>query len=301
MAKKKQDEALTVTTSDETWNSEDNAWYQQAKQAAQSLQNRAAFSYDPTADPLYRAAKDQYLTQGRRAMEDVLGRTASLSGGYASSYAQTQATRAYDDQLLRLASLLPDYYERARTAYDKETKALQDELGTAIGLYDKDYQVWLDKQSARERQAKADREADQWERQFAADNDQWERRFAEDHDRWAAEQDQWERRFATDNDQWERQFAADNDQWERRFAEDHDRWAAEFTQEAEKWAAQQAASAANQSDSEKANARSYAYRMAMLALQQGLSVSDALLETAGIDKAYAETIRRYYYKLRNQN
>ena len=35
----------------------------------------------------------------------------------------------------------------------------------------------------------------------------------------------------------------------------------------------------------------------MLALQQGLSVSDALLETAGIDKAYAESIRQYYYNL----
>ena len=301
MAKKKQDEALTWDAPDETWNSEDNAWYQQAKQTAQALRDRTAFSYDPAADPLYRAAKNQYLTQGRRAMEDVLGRTASLSGGYASSYGQTHAAQAYDDQLLRLASLLPDYYERARTAYDKETKALQDELGTAIGLYDKDYQVWLDKQSARERQAKADREADQWERQFAADNEQWERRFAEDHDRWAAEQDQWEQRFATDNDQWERQFAADNDQWERKFSEDHDRWVAELAQEAEECAAKQAASAASQSASEQANARSYAYRMAMLALQQGLSVSDTLLETAGIDKAYAETIRRYYYNLRNQN
>ena len=38
--------------------------------------------------------------------------------------------------------------------------------------------------------------------------------------------------------------------------------------------------------------------MAMLALQQGLSVSDSLLQTAGINKSYAETIRRYYAALR---
>lgn len=251
MAKTKKNDWLTGdAVEDETWNSEENAWYQQAQQAAHSLLDRPAFSYDPAADPLYRAAKDQYLRQGRRAMEDVLGRTAALSGGYASSYAQTQATQAYDDQLTRLASLLPDYYERARAAYDRETESLRDELGTAIGLYDKDYQLWLDKQSARERQTAADLKAEQWEREFA---------------------------------------------------EDHDRWAAEFAQEAEKWAAQQTASAASQSRSEQANARSYAYRMAMLALQQGLSVSDALLETAGIDKAYAETIRKYYYELRNKH
>jgi hypothetical protein len=245
MAKKKE-EWLTEAAPDETWNSTDNAWYQQAMQTAQALLDRPAFSYDPAADPLYRTAKDQYLRQGRRAMEDVLGRTASLTGGYASSYAQTQASQAYDDQLTRLSALLPDYYDRARAAYDRETAALRDELGTAIGLYDKDYQVWLDRQSARERQTEADRKAEQWERQFS---------------------------------------------------EDHDRWAAEFAQAAERWAAQQAASEASLAHSDQANARSYAYRMAMLALQQGLSVSDALLETAGIDKAYAESIRQYYYNL----
>ena len=262
MARKKQDEWLTEgAEADESWNNEDNAWYQQAVEAAQALLNRPGFSYDPAADPLYRAAKDQYLRQGRRAMEDVLGRTASLTGGYASSYAKTQAAQAYDDQLTRLSYLLPDYYDRARAAYDRETASLQDELGTAIGLYDKDYQVWLDRQTARERQAESDRKAAQWEREFA-----------EDHDRWTTDQAQ----------------------WERRFAEDHDRWAAEFARETEQWAAQQAANAENQSQSERANARSYAYRMAMLALQHGISVSDALLETAGIDKAYAESIRQYY-------
>ncbi len=260
MAKKK-DEWEEEGTSSESWNNEDNAWYRQATQTAQALLDRPGFSYDPAADPLYKSARDQYVKQGRRAMEDVLGKAASLTGGYASSYAQTQASQAYDDQLTRLANLLPDYYERARAAYDRETAALRDELGTAIGLYDKDYQVWLDRQSAIERQNAADAKAEQWEREFAENHDQWERRFAEDHDRWAAE----------------------------------------FARDAEKWAAQQAAAASSQSSSEQANARSYAYRMAMLALQQGLSVSDTLLETAGIDKNYAETIRRYYYDLRHQN
>ena len=274
MARKNQDEEWLTENPDaeETWNSADNAWYQQAQQTAQALLNRPGFSYDPAADPLYRSAKDQYLRQGRKAMEDVLGRTASLSGGYASSYAQTQASQAYDDQLTRLAALLPDYYERARAAYDRETADLRDELGTAIGLYDKDYQDWLDRQSARERQEEAERRAEQWEREFERDQDHWEQEFSEDHDRWTTSLDQ----------------------WERRFAEDHDRWAAEFARETEQWAAQQAANAEHQSQSERASARSYAYRMAMLALQQGLDVSDALLETAGIDRAYAETIRQYY-------
>lgn len=243
MAKKKEEYET------EEWSAEDNAWYQQAKQNAEALLNRPAFRYDPDADPLYQSARQQYVRLGKQAMEDTLGRTAALSGGYASSYAQTQAAQAYDAQLTRLAELLPDYYEKARSAYDKETGTLEDALGAALGLYDKDYQLWLDRQSAQERQAAADLK---------------------------------------------------NDQWERSFAEDHDRWEAEFAQEAEKWAAQQAASAASQARSDQNTNRSYAYRMAMLALQQGLSVSDALLEAAGIDKAYAETIRRYYYNLHHQ-
>ena len=230
----------------EEWSAEDNAWYQKARQTAEALLDRSPFSYDPGADPLYQNARDRYVRLGKQAMEDTLGQAAALSGGYASSYAQTQGQRAYDQRLDRLAELLPDYYDRARGAYDKETGALRDALGTALGLYDKDYQAWLDRQSARERAAAAETK---------------------------------------------------NDQWEREFAEDHDRWTAELAQEAEHWAAQQAASAASQAHSDQNTNRSYAYRMAMLALQQGLSVSDELLAAAGIDKDYAETIRRYYYNL----
>lgn len=248
MAKKKDE------WTEEEWKAEDDPWYQQARQTAEALLDRPAFSYDPEGDPLYRAAKDQYLRQGRRAMEDSMGRAAALSGGYASSYAQTLGNQAYDDSLSRLAELLPNYYEKARSAYDSETGKLRDALGTALGFYDKDYQVWLDRQSALERQAAAEEKSEQWEREFA-----------EGHSRWEAE-----------------------------FDEDHERWTQELLQEAERWAAQQAASAASQAHSDQNTERSYAYRMAMLALQHGLRVSDALLQAAGIDKTYAETIRRYY-------
>ena len=238
---KKQDENEVYEA--EEWQAEDNEWYQKARQTAQALLDRDPFSYDPGTDPLYQSTKNQYLRLGKRAMEDTLGQAAALSGGYASSYAQTQGQQAYEERLNRLAELLPDYYDRARSAYDRETGAMEDALGTALGLYDKDYQAWLDRQSARERAASAETKESQWEREFA---------------------------------------------------EDHERWAAEFAREAEKWAAQQAASAASQAHADEKTNRSYAYRMAMLALQQGLSVSDALLAAAGIDKAYAETIRRYY-------
>ncbi len=237
MAKKQEEWA------EESWQAEENPWYQKAQQSAEALTDRPAFSYDPAGDPLYRQAKERYLRQGRQAMEDSMGRAAALSGGYASSYAQTLGTQAYDAQITRLAELLPQYYDKARSAYDRETDALQDALSSALGLYDKDYQAWLDRQSARERQAAAETKQDQWEREFA---------------------------------------------------EEHSRWEAELAQDREKWTAQQAATAASQARSDAASARSYAYRMAMVALQHGLRVSDAMLSAAGIDKSYAETIRRYF-------
>ncbi len=253
MAKKK-DEYTEDEYSEKEWNAQDNEWYQKARESADALDNREPFSYDPGADPLYQSAKEQYSRLGRRAMEDTMGQAAALSGGYASSYAQTQGEQAYGERIARLAELLPDYYDRARSAYDRETGDLRDKLNSALDFYDKDYQAWLDEQSARERAEAAETKYDQWEREFA-----------EDHDRWEAE-----------------------------FADDHDRWTQELLQEAEKWAAEQAASEESRSRSERASERSYAYRMAMLALQHGLRVSDALLEAAGIDKAYAEMIRRYY-------
>ena len=293
----------------EAWKNEENEWYQQAVQAAQALKERPAFSYAPERDALYQAAKQTAVEQGRRAMEDTLGKTAGLSGGYASSYAQSVGTQAYDRQLSKLRELLPDYYDRARANYDRETDALHDTLSTALGLYDKDYQSWLDRQSALEREAEAERKQSQWEAETAESKRRWEAETAESNRRWETEsaekqrqweaesaekQRQWEAETAESRRRWETETAEKQRQWLSEFAEGHDRWTAEYQQTERKLAADQARDAASRTASEDEKQRSYAYRMAILALQQGLSVSDALLKAAGIDKAYAESLRRYY-------
>ena len=246
---------------DGSWNPLGDHWYRTARDLTEQLADRPVFSYDPESDALWQGVKQGYLRNARRSMTDTLGKTSALTGGYASTYAQGRAQQAYDDQLFRLAELLPSYYDRARAAYDKEGKAMEDAIGAALGLYDQDYQVWLDRQK----------------------QDRWEREQTAEEEARAAKLDQWEREFAAKNDQWERQFSAKNDQW-----------AAEFAQDLAKWEQQLAEKQQNSAYTASKEERSYAYRMAMLALQQGLTVSDALLETAGIDKAYAETLRRYY-------
>ena len=293
----------------EAWKNEENKWYQQAVETAQALKERPAFSYAPERDPLYQAAKQTAVEQGRRAMEDTLGKTAGLSGGYASSYAQSVGTQAYDRQISKLRELLPDYYDRARANYDRETDALHDTLSTALGLYDKDYQSWLDRQSALEREAEAAESKRRWDIEADRKQNQWEAETAESRRRWDIEadrkQNQWEAEAAESKRRWEAETAESKRRWDAEtnekqlqwlseFAEGHDRWTAEYQQAERKLAADQAKNAASRAASEAEKERSYAYRMAILALQQGVSVSDALLKAAGIDKAYAESLRRYY-------
>ncbi len=276
------------------WKPAQNPWYHRAAELTEALAARPAFAYDPGKDPLWQGAKEDYLRRADRSMRDTLGRASALTGGYASTYAEDKAQQAYDEEIFRLTELLPDYYDRARTAYDKEGKALQDAIGLALGLYDEDYQAFLagQKQANWEREFSADEaerlaKQDQWERQFALERDQWDRQFA-------AKNDQWERQFAADNDRWQLQFDADNDQWQQQFDAKNEQWAAQFAQDLAEWEQKLAEKAQNTEASAARDARSYSYRMAMLALQQGLRVSDRLLEAAGIDKDYAETIRRYF-------
>lgn len=214
------------------WVRQGDPWYQTAQDLLIRQENRPAFSYDPETDPLWQSAKSQALVQGRRAMEDTVGRTAALSGGYASSYAGQLGEQAYRASLGELGKLLPELFDRARAQYDAETKDLISQIDAALGLYDSDYRTYLDAL-----------EAARWQQDFDRDNAHWQ---------------------------------------------------AELDQAQAQWEAKQAAAAASGLEADQKTARSYAYRMAMLALQHGLSVSSDMLAAAGIDPAYAARIRAYF-------
>ena len=81
-AKKKLDEQLKNKPAAYT-----SQWAGKADAALDAIGSRKAFSYDLNADALYRQYRDQYIRQGRRAMEDTMGAAAGLTGGYGNSYA----------------------------------------------------------------------------------------------------------------------------------------------------------------------------------------------------------------------
>lgn len=93
---------------------------QQADDLLKQYDNRPAFAYDPNTDGTYQALKNQYVHQGRRAMEDTIGQAAGLTGGYNSSYGQSVGNQAYNEYLTQLNAQIPGLAREARSAWDAE-------------------------------------------------------------------------------------------------------------------------------------------------------------------------------------
>ncbi|MBE6812164.1 MAG: hypothetical protein E7523_04705 [Ruminococcaceae bacterium] len=78
------------------------------------------FEFDLNADALYRQYRDSYSRQGEDAAADAFGKAASLTGGYANSYAQSVAAQTYDDYMLALQDKGLQIYENAYDRYKQE-------------------------------------------------------------------------------------------------------------------------------------------------------------------------------------
>ena len=111
---------------------------------ASQVLNRKEFSYDPKTDPLYKSVVDQYVRQGRMAMEDTYGRAQTMTGGYGNSYAQTASQQTYQNYLQQAADRAPEYYRLARDAYDREGQALLERYDLVRGLEEQDYGRYQD-------------------------------------------------------------------------------------------------------------------------------------------------------------
>ena len=123
----------------------------------QELLDTPEFTFDLNADALYQQYRNSYMRQGREAAGDAFGKAASLTGGYANSYAQTVAAQTYDDYMLALQDKGMQIYENA---YDRYT----DENERKAALY----------KSVKER------EETQYERQKDEENTAYNRQQAEE-------------------------------------------------------------------------------------------------------------------------
>ena len=109
-----------------------------------AIGNRPSFSYDPGGDALYNLYRQQYERQGRMAMLETAANAASLSGGYANSYAVTAGNQAYQNYLANLGNILPALYEQAYGRWKDEGEALEKQLALYRDMDEEAYGHWRD-------------------------------------------------------------------------------------------------------------------------------------------------------------
>jgi len=84
------------------------------------IQNRPGFQYDVNSDALYQQVAQNYMQQGQQAMMDTMGQAAAMTGGYGNSYAQNAGQQAYNQQLLALTEMIPQFQKMALQQYQME-------------------------------------------------------------------------------------------------------------------------------------------------------------------------------------
>ena len=136
------------------------------------IQNREKFSYDVNADPLYQNYKDKYVQQGKLAMRDTMGKAASLTGGFGSTYGQQVGQQTYDAYLQNLSDVIPELYGMAQSQYKAEGDELKAQYAMVGDQRDTEYNKYRDALSDwnYNQQIARQLEADEYNRQTTAKN-----------------------------------------------------------------------------------------------------------------------------------
>ncbi len=107
-----------------------------------ALLNREDFSYDFTQDPTYQNYRDQYIREGKLAMQDTVADVAALSGGYGNSYAASAGSQAYQEYLSGLNDVIPELQQQAFQRYQYEGQELANQFEAARSLRQDDLNKW---------------------------------------------------------------------------------------------------------------------------------------------------------------
>lgn len=201
-------------------------WQDQLNDVLGQIQNRDKFQYDINADALYQQAAQRYIQQGKQAMMDTMGQAAALTGGYGNSYAQTVGQQTYQNYLLGLTDMIPQYQQMAMQKYQMEGddllsryNLLAQQEESAYGRYNdmlSRYYAELDRL-----QGVYDSERDYDYSRFADDRDFDYGRYMDDLnyqyqvDRDKTEDDRWAQQWAYQQD---RDKVAD-EQWQKEYDE----------------------------------------------------------------------------------
>ena len=132
--------------------------------------NREDFSYDPAEDELFKAYQAQYTREGNRAMQDTLGKSAALTGGFNNSAAVNaagQARQYYSDKLMdRIPELEANAYSRYINDYNMDRQGLSDIQNAWETEFNRSYNVNRDTYNdiLNNRSFDYNRETDNWQK-----------------------------------------------------------------------------------------------------------------------------------------
>ncbi len=142
-------------------------WQSRLESTLEQILNRKSFQYDMNADALYNQYRDQYIRQGKLAMEDTMGVSAALTGGYGSSYAQQVGQQTYQGYLSGLNDKLPELYRLALSKYQQEGEDLRGRYdllskqeSSDYGRYQDAYTAWQTERNYLADRYDAERETD---------------------------------------------------------------------------------------------------------------------------------------------
>lgn len=201
-------------------------WQDNLNALMDKILNRKDFSYDLNGDALYQQYKDQYMTQGKLAMQDTIGQASAMTGGYGNSYAATVGNQAYQSYLGKLNEIVPELYQLALNRYNQEGEELYNQYGMLSDRENLDYGRYRDTLSdylterdylANRYYTERDYDYSKYinERDFAYDIYSTDKNLAYQEYRNAIEDEQWQRSF----EETQRQNEIAYYQWEREFEE----------------------------------------------------------------------------------
>lgn len=119
----------------------ENEWLERIKD---SIDNYGEFSYDVNSDALYQQYADQYMRQGKIAMQDTMGQAAAMTGGYGNSYAATVGNQAYQSYLQQLNDRVPELYQLALDRHNMGKQDLYNQYGMLLSEYEREYGLYSD-------------------------------------------------------------------------------------------------------------------------------------------------------------
>lgn len=121
-----------------------NSYEGQLKSLYDQIVNRDPFNYDINSDMLYRQYAQQYMDNGRLAMQDTMGQAAALTGGYGSSYGQAVGQQQYNAYLQQLNDVIPELYSQAYQHYMDEGDRLAQQYNMLYGMAEDEYNKYSD-------------------------------------------------------------------------------------------------------------------------------------------------------------